>query len=173
MKWKNCVQSWQGRQLTTIRWHTREEPSQICSCAAAVDSVIPPTTRLSIAPCTHARVNRYLQPGLMHNIVFFFFHLHLFQTCVLSPDKLKIHTTPVCVFWMTFLCNSYVDSHSLPVRKAFIWALSGHNRHLDYMYMPVNIVTLYWWGGSVAEWLACWTQAQKSLGSNRSCKAVT
>jgi len=23
-------------------------------------------------------------------------------------------------------------------------------------------------GGSVAEWLACWTQAQKGLGSNRS-----
>ena len=23
-------------------------------------------------------------------------------------------------------------------------------------------------GGSVADWLACWTQAQKGLGSNRS-----
>ena len=28
------------------------------------------------------------------------------------------------------------------------------------------------WGGSVAEWLACWTQAQKGLGSNRSRDAV-
>ena len=27
-------------------------------------------------------------------------------------------------------------------------------------------------GGSVAEWLACWTQAQKGLGSNRSSDAV-
>jgi len=27
-------------------------------------------------------------------------------------------------------------------------------------------------GGSVAEWLACWTQAQKSPGSNRSHDAV-
>ena len=27
-------------------------------------------------------------------------------------------------------------------------------------------------GGSVAEWLACWTRAQKSLGSNRSRDAV-
>jgi len=27
-------------------------------------------------------------------------------------------------------------------------------------------------GGSVAEWLACWTQAQKGLGSNRSRYAV-
>jgi len=28
------------------------------------------------------------------------------------------------------------------------------------------------YGGSVAEWLACWTQAQKGLGSNRSRDAV-
>ena len=27
-------------------------------------------------------------------------------------------------------------------------------------------------GGSVAEWLACWAQAQKGLGSNRSRDAV-
>jgi len=27
-------------------------------------------------------------------------------------------------------------------------------------------------GGSIAEWLACWTQAQKGLGSNRSRDAV-
>jgi len=26
--------------------------------------------------------------------------------------------------------------------------------------------------GSVVEWLACWTQAQKGLGSNRSCDTV-
>ena len=30
----------------------------------------------------------------------------------------------------------------------------------------------YYRGGSVAEWLACWTQAQKGLGSNRSRDAV-
>jgi len=28
------------------------------------------------------------------------------------------------------------------------------------------------WCGSVAEWLACWTQAQKGPGSNRSRDAV-
>jgi len=33
----------------------------------------------------------------------------------------------------------------------------------------VLFVTL---GSSVAEWLACWTQAQKGLGSNRSRDAV-
>ena len=31
---------------------------------------------------------------------------------------------------------------------------------------------LTWVGGSVAEWLACWTQAQKGLSSNRSRDAV-
>ena len=30
----------------------------------------------------------------------------------------------------------------------------------------------YLLGGSVAEWLACWTQAQKGPGSNRSRDAV-
>jgi len=28
------------------------------------------------------------------------------------------------------------------------------------------------WGGSIVEWLACWTQAQKGLGLNRSRDAV-
>jgi len=32
--------------------------------------------------------------------------------------------------------------------------------------------TVHEWLGSVAEWLACWTQAQKGLGSNRSRDAV-
>ena len=33
-------------------------------------------------------------------------------------------------------------------------------------------ITLTLQGGSVAEWLACWTQAQKGPGSNRSRDAV-
>jgi len=36
----------------------------------------------------------------------------------------------------------------------------------------VIIMPLALGGGSVAEWLACWTQAQKGLGSNRSRDAV-
>jgi len=31
---------------------------------------------------------------------------------------------------------------------------------------------IYKTSGSVAEWLACWTQAQKGLGSNHSRDAV-
>jgi len=35
-----------------------------------------------------------------------------------------------------------------------------------------DIVLYSFWGGSVAEWLACWTQAQKGPGTNRSRDAV-
>ena len=34
--------------------------------------------------------------------------------------------------------------------------------HDDYYYY------CYYWGGSVAEWLTCWTQVQTGPGSNRS-----
>jgi len=47
--------------------------------------------------------------------------------------------------------------------------------HSQYMQRaePGDYVPSYWLrGGSVAEWLACWTQAQKGPGSNRSREAV-
>ena len=40
------------------------------------------------------------------------------------------------------------------------------NCHFD------TTTVLFYRGGSVAEWLACWTQAQKGPGSNRSRDAV-
>ena len=40
---------------------------------------------------------------------------------------------------------------------------------VDFLYTDFRFVAL---GGSVAEWLACWTQAQKDPGSNRSRDAV-
>ena len=43
-----------------------------------------------------------------------------------------------------------------------MWASEGRS-------VPVNEMVL---GGSVAEWLVCWTQAQKGPGSNRSGDAV-
>ena len=45
-------------------------------------------------------------------------------------------------------------------------------RLCKFMRHGVNLFVLSEWGGSVAEWLACWTQAQKGLGSNRSRDAV-
>jgi len=38
--------------------------------------------------------------------------------------------------------------------------------------VTLRLLTTIYLGGSVAEWLACWTQAQKDLGSNRSRDAV-
>jgi len=35
-----------------------------------------------------------------------------------------------------------------------------------------KLIIFYLLGGSVAEWLACWTQAQKGLDSYRSRDAV-
>ena len=35
-----------------------------------------------------------------------------------------------------------------------------------------GLIVMHPQGGSVSEWLACWTQAQKGMGSNRSRDAV-
>ena len=44
-------------------------------------------------------------------------------------------------------------------------------RELGY-FTDVTLYSSVVFGGSVAKWLACWTQAQKGLGSNRSRDAV-
>jgi len=36
----------------------------------------------------------------------------------------------------------------------------------------IAFIVIHTEGGSVAEWLACWTRAQKGPGSNRSRDAV-
>jgi len=40
------------------------------------------------------------------------------------------------------------------------------------MLKALILSTIDRWGASVAEWLACWTEAQKGMGSNRSRDAV-
>ena len=47
---------------------------------------------------------------------------------------------------------------------------SAHNRSVVVV-EPV-VVSSSGWGGSVAEWLVCWTQAQKGRGSSCSCDSV-
>ena len=46
------------------------------------------------------------------------------------------------------------------------------DRNLYVLVLLFTAVVSVSWGGSVAEWLACWTQAQKGPGSNRSRDAV-
>jgi len=57
-------------------------------------------------------------------------------------------------------------SHAIAL--ALNWVLD--TRISDYTHAAKSCLFLFplRWGGSVAEWLACWTQAQKGLGSNRS-----
>ena len=46
------------------------------------------------------------------------------------------------------------------------------DRNLYVLVLLFTAVVSVSWGGSVAEWLECWTQAQKVPGSNRSRDAV-
>jgi len=65
-----------------------------------------------------------------------------------------------------------------PRLQAFAWRFVRLNK--DSLFLTVNRsavranCSVYWSerDGSVAEWLACWTQAQKGPGSNRSRDAV-
>ena len=68
------------------------------------------------------------------------------------------------------------------MRPAYTQSITTHTRLL-YLYSPNGECTepgeislrgenRRVWGDSVAEWLACWTQAQKCPGSNRSRDAV-
>jgi len=50
------------------------------------------------------------------------------------------------------------------------WLVVMVQNYITYLFYLINVVIYY--SGSVAEWLACWTQAQKGWGSNRSRDAV-
>jgi len=53
----------------------------------------------------------------------------------------------------------------------YFWNVHTDGRH-EYVILHSKNSLNWNMGGSVAEWLACWTQTQKGLGSNRSCDAV-
>ena len=57
--------------------------------------------------------------------------------------------------------------------QTFMQPLKKHQIRLSKMLSNIIICSVNLpQGGSVAEWLACWTQVQKGLGSNRSRDAV-
>ena len=66
---------------------------------------------------------------------------------------------------MDLVCRDACDGHNVGRVGVFITVACNCNR-------VVCIVSPTGRGGSVAEWLACWTQAQKGPGSNRSRDAV-
>jgi len=74
--------------------------------------------------------------------------------------------------WCQVGCEVYCLSHS--AHPLTLSVCLGHNRTLigsyDLMALYKSVYYYYYyyycsmWGGSVAEWSACWTQAQKGLG---------
>jgi len=59
------------------------------------------------------------------------------------------------------------SNHDLNPSRDWDLPITGAN-YRTVIYFPTSPSQ----GGSVAEWLACWTHAQEGLGSNRSCDAV-
>ena len=69
------------------------------------------------------------------------------------------------------LAPAVIDNWSIPRPQPRVWQTSASmlSAGIEFI-IGLNINTVK--RGSVAEWLACWTQAQKGLGSNRSRDAV-
>ena len=67
----------------------------------------------------------------------------------------------VCAWFVSLVCT--------PWSKKGTTFLFSFNTQCNLTKFSILIVNQ---GGLVAEWLACWTQAQKGLGSNHSCDAV-
>jgi len=65
-----------------------------------------------------------------------------------------------------FASVSFIPSFSQSLSLPFV--LSPPPPFTSLIPVPSPLLT----GGSVAEWLACWTQAQQGLGTNRSRDAV-
>ena len=75
----------------------------------------------------------------------------------------ELQKTATCRFHL-YRHNNWRDRHASHKQK--------NSKHGKYISSPVFSGILLTAGGSVAEWLACWTQAQKGPGSNRSRDAV-
>ena len=74
------------------------------------------------------------------------------------------------------MCSSYVDFNffaSVQLGYGLVaFEVSYRKRYACMRASPLLLLLRTAISGSVAEWLACWTQAQKGLGSNRSHDAV-
>jgi len=68
--------------------------------------------------------------------------------------------------------SSHLDDEDMQqLRKTMKQTLARLTRSV-YLIFHIFSYCILARGGSVAEWLACWTQAQMGLGSNRSRDAV-
>ena len=94
-----------------------------------------------------------------------------------SPFAMSFFFTPTgcpvsdVTEWMSGICSSPDICPPYAILTTFLTACSLNGTELNSGERTVcnNGMSE---GGSVAKWLACWTQAQKGLGSNRSRDAV-
>ena len=70
--------------------------------------------------------------------------------------------------------SAAVDRYFLPAGHSAAAAVDRRDRQTDGQtdVRPFHRTNSAYIGGSVAEWLACWAQAQKGPGSNRSRDTV-
>ena len=76
------------------------------------------------------------------------------------------------IFWRLCLeSRRQRAGHRLRARRQWFHTASGPSctctKPSSYMAKLCRVICHPYIGGSVAQWLACWTQAQKGLGSNR------
>jgi len=99
----------------------------------------------------------------LHSVAFsFYLHICLMDL-KLGRRQCNKREVGNCVLF-TYECRRYGRLRSGSFLRHWVWSLLQLHNMQDFLVNPL--------GGSVAEWLACWTQAQKGLGSNRSRDAV-
>ena len=107
--------------------------------------------------------------------VCFWYHLltywyDVFVITVCPDTRLWFEPGPFCA-WVQQANHSAAES---PLLLYYCWnvyvIVADRWTYLSCCTVQMTITVTA--GGSVAEWLACWTQAQKGLGSNRSRDAV-
>ena len=113
------------------------------------------------APSLPGRPIHERVPGNRHDLLLFLFHL-------LSSTRLDIELgssdTPISGCIMKSALDLYSGVEEYSDRMQSCWSASP----TDWWHGPiVSVCVSHMHGGSVAESLACWTQAHNALGSNR------
>jgi len=94
---------------------------------------------------------------------------------VLNEVKAVTIVTHAIEILFRWCCSVRLHSYCLTIFSCSLLAyliLRGLLRFLLFLEVTDLLNLMSYKGGSVAEWLACWTQAQKGPGSNRNRNAV-
>jgi len=113
---------------------------------------------------------------IMYSISIFYFTFLLIWGCVrtqctpLLTGLSKLTSISQSIYWRCPHSMSMKRSGVRPSVRLSVPSVDSSNGDLTGGFAAATYNAIL--GGSVAEWLACWAQAQKGLGSNRSRDAV-